>query len=63
MVETQNPSLWLVRGCEGRHDEQQQFWSKSLFLEERTLTGDSSGSAGLYRFRAQHGRLYGTNVK
>ena len=24
-------------------DEQRQFWSKSLFLEERTLTGDHSG--------------------
>ena len=58
LVETQNPWLWLVRSCEGRHDEQQQFWSKSLFLEERILTGDSSGSYGLYRCRAQHDRYY-----
>ena len=37
-------------------DEQQQFWSKSIFLEAHSLTGDSSGSYGLYRCRAQYGR-------
>ena len=48
LVETQNPWLWLVRSCEGRHDEQRQFWSKSLFLEAHSLTGNSLGSYGFY---------------
>ena len=48
LVETQNPWLWLVHSCQGHHDEQRQFWRKSLFLEAHSLTGNSSGSYGFY---------------
>ena len=49
LVQTQYPWLWLVRSCNKRHDELQQFWSMSLFLEAHSLTGNSSGSNGFYR--------------
>ena len=49
LVQTQYPWLWLVHSCNKRHEELQQFWSMSLFLEAHSLTGNSSGSNGFYR--------------
>ena len=62
LVETQNPWLWLVCSCQGRHDEQRQFWRKSLFLEACTLTGDSLESYGFYRRTAKMAAIRNTPI-